>query len=69
MQPGDVALFTAFTPHRSAPNRSDRWRRLLYFSYNAFSDGGEQRARHYAEFSGWLKDRYAEYGRTMTFFR
>ena len=69
LKPGDVALFTGFTPHRSAANGSDRWRRLLYLSYNAFSDGGEQRARHYAEFSGWLKDRYAEYGKTMTFFR
>jgi hypothetical protein len=69
LQPGDVALFSAFTPHRSPPNRSGSWRRMLYFSYNAWSDGGERRDRHYAEFSGWLKDRYAEHGRTMTFFR
>jgi ectoine hydroxylase-related dioxygenase (phytanoyl-CoA dioxygenase family) len=67
--PGDVAIFGGFTPHRSAPNRSDRWRRLLYVSYNAFSDGGEQRDAHYLEFADWLKDRYAEYGKTMTFFR
>ena len=52
-----------------APNRSSEWRRLLYLSYNALSDGGEQRDQHYAEFRGWLQDRYAEYGRTSTFFR
>jgi hypothetical protein len=69
LEPGDVAVFSGYTPHRSAANRSDRSRRMLYLSYNALSDGGEQRGRHYAEFAEWLKDRYAEYGRTMTFFR
>jgi hypothetical protein len=69
LEPGDVAVFSGYTPHRSAPNRSDRARRLLYLSYNAFSDGGERRDRHYAEFAGWLQDRYAEYGKTMTYFR
>jgi ectoine hydroxylase-related dioxygenase (phytanoyl-CoA dioxygenase family) len=69
LAPGDVAIFSGFTPHRSAPNRSSQSRRLLYLSYNALSDGGEQREQHYAEFRGWLQDRYAEYGRTSTFFR
>jgi ectoine hydroxylase-related dioxygenase (phytanoyl-CoA dioxygenase family) len=66
---GDVAIFSGYTPHRSAANRSTEWRRLLYLSYNALSDGGEQRQQHHAEFRGWLQDRYAEYGRTSTFFR
>lgn len=69
LQPGDIALFSGYTPHRSAPNRSKESRRLLYLSYNALSDGGEQREKHYAEFHLWLKDRYAEYGKTNTFFR
>jgi ectoine hydroxylase-related dioxygenase (phytanoyl-CoA dioxygenase family) len=69
LQPGDIAIFTGFTPHRSEPNLSEQWRRLLYLSYNKASDGGEQRERHYAEFHRWLKDRYAEYGKTNTFFR
>ncbi len=69
LEPGDVAVFSGYTPHRSAPNRSPHWRRLLYLSYNASSDGGERRERHYAEFAEWLKDRYAEYGKTTTFFR
>ena len=54
LEPGDVAIFSGFTPHRSAPNRSGRWRRQLYLSYNQRSDGGEQRAKHYDEFHRWL---------------
>ena len=69
LAPGDIAVFGGYTPHRSSPNLSSRTRRLLYLSYNAFSDGGEQRDRHYAEFADWLKDRYAEHGKTMTYFR
>jgi ectoine hydroxylase-related dioxygenase (phytanoyl-CoA dioxygenase family) len=69
LAPGDIAIFSGYTPHRSGANHSTRWRRLLYLSYNAFSDGGEQRDRHYAEFHAWLRDRYAEYGKTLTFFR
>jgi 2-aminoethylphosphonate dioxygenase len=68
MDPGDVAVFTGFTPHRSAPNRSDRWRRQLYLSYNKRSDGGEQREQHYAEFRAWLVKKYAQYGKTETYF-
>jgi hypothetical protein len=63
------AIFSGYTPHRSAPNRSAQSRRLLYLSYNALSDGGDQRDPRYAEFRGWLQDRYAEYGKTSTFFR
>jgi 2-aminoethylphosphonate dioxygenase len=69
LQPGDIAIFSGYTPHRSSPNRSPEWRRLLYLSYNAASDGGEQREKHYGEFHNWLKDRYAEYGKVNTFFR
>jgi len=69
LDPGDVAIFGGFTPHRSGANRSDQWRRLAYLSYNAFSDGGDQREKHYAEFKVWLMERYAEYGKTNIFFR
>jgi ectoine hydroxylase-related dioxygenase (phytanoyl-CoA dioxygenase family) len=68
LDPGDVAVFGGFTPHRSAPNRSGRWRRQLYFSYNKESDGGAQREKHYAEFHTWLRARYAEYGKTDVYF-
>ena len=69
LAPGDAAILSGYTPHRSAPNRSAQSRRLLYLSYNALSDGGEQRDKHYAEFRGWLQDRYVESGKTSTFFR
>jgi len=69
LEPGDIGIFSGFTPHRSGPNRSDQWRRLAYLSYNAFSDGGEQRDQHYAEFKVWLMERYAEYNRTNVYFR
>ena len=69
LEPGDIAVFSGYTPHRSGPNRSAESRRLLYLSYNAASDGGDQREAHYAEFHRWLQARYAEYGKTATFFR
>jgi hypothetical protein len=69
LDPGDIAIFGGFTPHRSAPNRSDRWRRQLYLSYNKLSDGGHQRTRHYEEFHAWLRINYAEYGKTDLYFK
>jgi 2-aminoethylphosphonate dioxygenase len=69
LQPGDIAVFGAFTPHRSAPNRSDQWRRQLYLSYNAASDGGDRRTAHYREFHDWLKVKYAEYGKHHVYFK
>jgi len=69
LKPGDVALFGAFTPHRSAPNRGSGSRRLLYLSYNADSDGGDCREAHYCEFHAWLKVKYAQHGKPDTYFR
>ncbi|MFM8273468.1 MAG: phytanoyl-CoA dioxygenase family protein [Gemmata sp.] len=68
LEPGDVAVFGGFTPHRSDPNTSGRWRRQLYLSYNALSDGGDQRERHYREFHAWLRTKYAEHGKADTYF-
>jgi ectoine hydroxylase-related dioxygenase (phytanoyl-CoA dioxygenase family) len=68
LEPGDLAVFGGFTPHRSAPNRSSGWRRQLYLSYNAASDGGDQRAAHYREFQQFLRRKYSEYGLTDTYF-
>jgi ectoine hydroxylase-related dioxygenase (phytanoyl-CoA dioxygenase family) len=66
---GDIAIFGAFMPHRSAVNRSDRSRRQLYLSYNAMSDGGAQRERHYQQFLLWLAGKYAQHGRTGVYFK
>jgi hypothetical protein len=68
LEPGDVALFGGFVPHRSEANQSTEWRRQLYFSYNAQSDGGEQRESHYRTFHEWLRKKYAQYDRHETYF-
>jgi len=68
LEPGDVAVFGGFTPHRSDPNVSTRWRRQLYLSYNALRDGGDQRDKHYQEFHAWLRKKYAEHNKTDTYF-
>ncbi len=47
-KPGDVVFFDSFVPHRSAPNRSDAPRRVLYITYNRLSEG-DQRERYYAD--------------------
>jgi hypothetical protein len=69
LEPGDIAVFGAFMPHRSSPNGSTGWRRLLYLSYNARSDGGDFREQHYREFHAWLTRKYSEYGKLNVFFR
>ena len=56
LNPGDIAVFHGLTPHRSAPNRSKQMRRVFYVSYNAHSDGGDQRDAHYAEFRERMRE-------------
>jgi len=69
LEPGDVAFFGCFTPHFSQPNRSERWRRQLYLSYNAHSDGGPRREEHYQQFHSWLRVKYAEFGKREVYFQ
>jgi hypothetical protein len=69
LAPGDIAIFHGLTPHRSAPNRSNSPRRTLYVSYNALSDGGDQRAAHYAEFHEMLRNRREPAEREKLYFR
>ncbi len=57
LEPGDVAIFHGLTPHGSGPNRSVGPRRAFYISYNAQSDGGDQRRSHYESFQAMLKQR------------
>ncbi len=68
LEPGDIAIFGGFTPHRSNANLSDRPRRQLYFSYTKYSDGGDLREQHYADFQEWLIKKYDEYGKKGTYF-
>lgn len=47
-EPGDVLFFDSFLPHRSAPNNTDKARRVLYITYNRAS-AGDHRAQYYAD--------------------
>jgi ectoine hydroxylase-related dioxygenase (phytanoyl-CoA dioxygenase family) len=38
-RPGDLLIFDCMTPHRSAPNLSNRMRRQLYLTYSAARHG------------------------------
>jgi ectoine hydroxylase-related dioxygenase (phytanoyl-CoA dioxygenase family) len=69
LEPGDVALFHGLTPHRSDPNRSQSMRRTFYVSYNARSDGGDQRAAHYREFQETMRQRLASTAAEPPYFR
>jgi len=68
LAPGDAAIYGGYMPHRSAPNRSTSQRRHLLFSYNATSDGGDQRARHYQSFQHYLRSVYGAMGMGDLFF-
>ncbi len=46
-QPGDAVFFDSYAPHRSAPNRTGRARRVLYITYNRAS-AGDSREQYYA---------------------
>jgi ectoine hydroxylase-related dioxygenase (phytanoyl-CoA dioxygenase family) len=42
-EPGDAVFFDSFAPHRSEPNLTDKARRVLYVTYNRFSEGDHRR--------------------------
>jgi len=69
LNPGDVAIFHGLTPHGSGPNRSDGMRRAFFPSYNALSDGGDQRAAHYASFRERMAGRFDAERRSKLFFK
>ncbi len=69
LEPGDIAVFHGLTPHRSGPNRSGGMRRALYVSYNAISEGGDQRAAHYAEFQSKTRQRLEAQSAEPVFFK
>lgn len=45
---GDTVFFDSYAPHRSAPNRTDSARRVLYITYNRES-AGDSREKYYAD--------------------
>ena len=64
-----LAIFTCFTPHRSAPNASDSNRRGYFLSYNARSDGGPQYESHYRAYHEWIRSKAPEETRSLLYFR
>ena len=48
LQPGDTVFFDSFVPHGSGLNMADKSRRVLYITYNRFSDG-DHREQHYID--------------------
>lgn len=69
LQPGDIAIFSGFTPHGSGPNREPTPRRGYFLSYNSRSDGGSQYAEHYRQFHAWLRLKTPEPTRSLLYFR
>ena len=69
LEPGDMAIFTCFTPHAAASNTSNSARRMLFLSYNDNRDG-EHYTAHYEHFR-WYRtrpDRMPEVERAKYYF-
>jgi hypothetical protein len=69
LNPGDIAIYGCFMPHRSTFNRTNSSRRHLLLSYNADSDGGPQRDAHYQAFHHYLRGIYSMMGMGDLFFK
>lgn len=59
LEAGDLAIFHGLTPHASGANQTDGMRRSFFISYNARSDGGDQREAHYMAFHQVQRQRMA----------
>lgn len=63
LSPGDAAVFGCWLPHVSAPNHSrHRWRRTLFYCFNADSDGGDIRLAYYEYYHRWQREQAALHG-------
>lgn len=66
LEPGDAVVFGCWLPHFSGNNQSrDRWRRTLFYCWNADSDGGEMREPYYEYYAGWKKEMAIQYGKPV----
>ncbi|MCU0713009.1 MAG: phytanoyl-CoA dioxygenase family protein [Pirellula sp.] len=68
LAPGDIALFSCYTPHYSEANRSHGTRRGYFISYNAFSEGENRWQSHYNEFHEWIRSCVPEETRSQLVF-
>lgn len=68
LEPGDIAIFSCFTPHYSEANNSQRARRGYFISYNSLSDGADRWESHYREFHTWIRSRVSSEARSQLVF-
>lgn len=66
-QPGDIALFNCFVPHRAGPNLSATWRRQIFFTYNDSTDG-EHYAAHREHYLWYVSQRLTPEVKARKFF-
>jgi hypothetical protein len=70
LAPGDAAVFGCLLPHVSGPNRSpNRWRRTLFYCFNADSDGGDMRTEYYEYYHQWKREIAVHHGKPVLEFR
>jgi hypothetical protein len=55
-KPGDAVFFDSFAPHRSAPNKTQDARRVLYITYNKESEGDSREAYYAAKRTSYPPD-------------
>lgn len=67
-QPGDVAMFSCFTPHRAGPNNTGQFRRQIFLTYNDSRDG-EYYQSHYDHFFWYMTRSLSEEERERKFLR
>jgi len=67
-QPGDIALFHCFAPHRAGENRSSEHRRQLFLTYGDSADGDHYQA-HYRHMWDYRKAPMEPADRERAFFR
>lgn len=65
-EPGDIAIFSCFTIHAASENRSDRFRRQLFLSYND-ARHGEHYFAHREHFFNYRARRYSDRGDQLYF--
>lgn len=54
LQAGDLLVFSSLAPHQSGPNRTDDFRRHVYFTYSA-ACYGDLYAEHYERLQSYLR--------------
>ena len=67
MEPGDVAFFDCYVPHRSKPNLTDKQRRNLYLTFNRATDGDKRHDYFSDKRKSYPPDNERESGKSYVF--